>query len=70
MSRSSGGRFAVNPKDSKNRRIHGLSGLGINSQRSDKYKTVTSWGSKTYQKGDQNYLIGTGLAATQVLIGV
>lgn len=66
MSRSSGGRFAVNPKDSKNRRIHGLSGLGINSQRSDKYKTVTSWGSKTYQKGDQNYLIGTGLAATQV----
>lgn len=60
-----GGKFAV-VSDSKNRRIHGLSGLGINSQRSDSYKTVTSWGSKSYQKGDQNYLIGTGPAATQV----
>jgi secreted PhoX family phosphatase len=60
-----GAKFAV-VSDSKNRRIHGLSGLGINSQRSDPYKTVTSWGSKSYQKGDQNYLIGTGPAATQV----
>ncbi len=60
------GRFAVNRGDSKNRRIHGLSGLGINSQRSDQYRTVTSWGSKSYQQGDQNYLISTGLAATQV----
>ncbi|KAF3885945.1 MULTISPECIES: PhoX family protein [Nostocales] len=58
-------RFAV-VRDSKNRRIHGLSGLGINSQRTDKYKEVTSWGSRSYQKGDENYLIGTGLAATQV----
>jgi hypothetical protein len=60
-----GGKFAV-VSDSKNRRIHGLSGLGINSQRSDPYKSVTSWGSKSYQKGDQNYLMGTGPAATQV----
>jgi uncharacterized protein len=59
------GKFAV-VSDSKNRRIHGLSGLGINSQRSDQYKNITSWGSKSYQKGDQNYLIGTGSAAAQV----
>jgi hypothetical protein len=60
-----GGRFSV-VRDPKNRRIHHLSGLGINSQRSDAYKNVTSWGSKSYQQGDQNYLIGTGPAATQV----
>lgn len=60
------GRFAVKADDPKNRRIHALSGLGLNSQRSDAYKTVTAWGSRSYQKGDQNYLIGTGLAATQV----
>ncbi|WP_017315662.1 PhoX family protein [Mastigocladopsis repens] len=60
------GRFAVVSGDSKNRRIHGLSGLAINSQRNDSYKNVTSWGSKSYQKGDQNYLIGTGPAATEV----
>ena len=66
ISRSnSNGRFAV-LSDTKNRRIHGLSGLAINSQRSDPYQTITSWGSKSYQKGDQNYLIGTGPAATQV----
>ncbi|HEY9668853.1 MAG TPA: alkaline phosphatase PhoX, partial [Coleofasciculaceae cyanobacterium] len=58
-------KFAV-VSDGKNRRIHGLSGLGINSQRSDQYQSITSWGSKSYQKGDQNYLIGTGPAATQV----
>lgn len=61
-----GDRFAVNKDYSKNRRIHGLSGLGINSQRTDSYQNITSWGSKSYQKGDHNYLIGTGLAATQV----
>ncbi len=59
------GHFAV-VSDSKNRRLHGLSGLGINSQRSDQYKSVTSWGSLSYQQGDDNYLIGTGPAATQV----
>jgi uncharacterized protein len=58
-------RFSV-VKDSRNRRLHGLSGLGINSQRSDKYQSVTSWGSRNHQKGDDNYLIGTGAAATEV----
>ncbi|MCV3214913.1 PhoX family phosphatase [Plectonema radiosum NIES-515] len=63
--RNPSGRFAV-VRDPKNRRIHGLSGLGINSDRSDAYKNVTSWGSKSYQKGDDNYLIGTGPAASEV----
>ena len=58
-------RFAV-VKDAKNRRLHGLSGLGINSQRNDDYKSITAWGSRNHQKGDKNYLIGTGPAASQV----
>ncbi len=58
-------RFAV-VKDAKNRRLHGLSGLGINSQRNDDYKNLTTWGSRNHQKGDKNYLIGTGPAASQV----
>ncbi|MDZ8029661.1 PhoX family phosphatase [Nostoc sp. DedSLP04] len=58
-------RFAV-VKDAKNRRIHGLSGLGINSQRNDDYKSITAWGSRNHQKGDKNYLMGTGPAASQV----
>lgn len=60
-----GGNFQV-VSDPKNRRIHTLSGLGINSERSDAYQSVTSWGSKSYQQGDDNYLIGTGPAATEV----
>lgn len=60
-----GGRYTV-VRDPNNRRIHGLSGLGINSQRSDQYKTITAWGTNSCQKGDQNYLIGTGPTATQV----
>lgn len=52
--------------DAKNRRIHGLSGLGINSQRNDNYKNITSWGSRSHQQGDQNYLTSTGPAATEV----
>ncbi|MCL6434208.1 MAG: DUF839 domain-containing protein [Leptolyngbyaceae cyanobacterium HOT.MB2.61] len=59
-------RFTVVSGDPKNRRIHGLSGLGINSQRGDAYQSVTSWGTKSYQQGDNNYLIGTGPAATEV----
>ncbi len=43
-----GGRFAV-VSDPKNRRIHTLSGLGINSERTDAYQSVTSWGTKSYQ---------------------
>lgn len=57
--------FAV-VSDPRNRRIHGLSGLGINSQRADGYQAITAWGPRSYQQGDQNYLIGTGSAATQV----
>jgi hypothetical protein len=60
------GRFAVVRGNSLNRRIHGLSGLGINAQRTDAYRAVTAWGPRSYQQGDQNYLIGTGSAATQV----
>jgi len=52
--------------DSRNRRIHGLSGLGINSQRTDGYQNIIAWGSLSYQQGDQNYLIGTGPGATEV----
>lgn len=59
------GRFSV-IKDSKNRRVHGLSGLGINKERKDGYEKVTSWGSLSYQQGDNNYLIGTGPAAKEV----
>jgi hypothetical protein len=59
------GRFSV-VRDPKNRRIHTLSGLRINSERSDDYKGVTSWGSKSYQQGDTNYLVGTGPAAYDV----
>lgn len=59
------GRFVVR-SDGKNRRIHGLSGLAINRQRSDKYQSITAWGSRSYQKGDNNYLVGTGPAAIQV----
>jgi uncharacterized protein len=57
-------------KDVLNRRIHALSGLGINSQRSDAYQTVTAWGSKSYQKGDNNYLTSTGPAALEVFEAV
>lgn len=58
-------RFVV-VKDVKNRRIHGLSGLKINRQRTDEYQKITSWGKLSYQQGDENYLIATGPAATEV----
>ncbi len=73
---SRGGRFAVQNGDLLNRRIHALSGLGINSTRTDAYyssergvafySAVTAWGALAHQVGDQNYLLGTGPAATQV----
>ncbi|KJH70884.1 PhoX family protein [Aliterella atlantica] len=63
--RDRNGRFSV-VSDRNNRRLHTLSGLGINSDRTDAYKHVTSWGTKSYQKGDRNYLIGTGAAAKEV----
>ena len=71
-----GGRFGVVNGDVRNRRIHALSGLGINSTRTDayyssergvsSYAAVTSWGALPHQVGDNNYLLGTGPAATQV----
>lgn len=59
------GRYAV-VRDPLNRRVTGLSGLAINSQRTDGYQTVTSWGSLPHQQGNNDYLLGTGPAATQV----
>ncbi|MEG5059615.1 PhoX family phosphatase [Microcoleus sp. A2-C5] len=67
ITKQADGRFGAIPRDPLNRRIHGLSGLGINSQRSDKYKDVTSWGTR---QGDNNFLVGTGPAATQVFAQV
>ncbi|BBD57866.1 hypothetical protein NIES2109_06340 [Nostoc sp. HK-01] len=67
--RNSARRYTV-VRDPRNRRIHGLSGLGINRQRTDRYQSVTSWGTLSYQQGDQNYLYGTGPAATQVFESV
>ncbi|KAF3885068.1 MULTISPECIES: PhoX family protein [Nostocales] len=63
---NSKGRFVVVKGDAKNRRLHGLSGLGINSERRDGYEKITSWGSLSYQQGDENYLLGTGPAAREV----
>ncbi|MBE9193462.1 PhoX family phosphatase [Gloeocapsopsis crepidinum LEGE 06123] len=65
IAKDNNGRYQV-VSDPNNRRIHGLSGLAINSQRSDQYKNVTSWGNSSHQKGDNNYLIGTGPAAKEV----
>lgn len=63
--RNASGRFEpVN--DPRNRRYHLLSGLAINAERTDRYRTVTSWGPRSYQKGDNNFLIGTGPAARDV----
>ncbi|MEG4205503.1 PhoX family phosphatase [Microcoleus sp. Pol7_A1] len=67
ITKQADGRFGAIARDSLNRRIHGLSGLAINSQRTDKYKDVTSWGTR---QGDNNYLTGTGPAATQVFAQV
>jgi len=65
----SNGRFRV-VSDPNNRRYHGLSGLGINSTRADGFQTITSWGTKSYQIGDQKWLEGTGPAATDVFTNV
>ncbi len=67
ITKQANGRFQAIARDPLNRRIHGLSGLGINSQRTDKYKDVTSWGTR---QGDNEYLTGTGPAATQVFAQV
>jgi len=67
--RDSSGRF-VPVQDPANRRYHLLSGLAINAERTDSYRTVTSWGPRSYQQGDRNFLIGTGPAARDVFEGV
>lgn len=61
-----GGRFRVVPRDHRNRRIHGLSGLAINRERHDRYATVVSWGARDHQQGDERYLVGTGPASRDV----
>ena len=63
--KGSNGEYAT-VADDANRRVHLLSGLGINSERSDGYQRVISWGTASYQTGDQNFLIGTGPAAIYV----
>ncbi|MGF1479999.1 MAG: PhoX family phosphatase [Cyanophyceae cyanobacterium] len=65
LRRDESGRYQVQ-SDSQNRRLHGLSGLGINRERTDGYQNVTSWGSLNYQQGDDNYLTSTGPAAQDV----
>lgn len=66
ITRGSDGRYAVVGGDARNRRIHGLSGLGLNAGRTDGYGGVVSWGAAAHQQGDLNYLVGTGPAATDV----
>ncbi|MEO1350275.1 MAG: alkaline phosphatase PhoX [Cyanobacteria bacterium J06635_15] len=62
ITKGANGRYAVQT-DSTNRRIHGLSGLGLNSSRSE---FPSAWGPRSYQTGDSNYLVGTGPASTDV----
>lgn len=59
-------RYEVVAGDAMNRRLHGLSGLAINAQRTDGFQTTTSWGARPHQQGDGQYLIGTGPAAADV----
>ncbi|MBW4697210.1 MAG: DUF839 domain-containing protein [Aphanocapsa lilacina HA4352-LM1] len=72
IKKAGNGRFAP-VADTKNRRYHLLSGLALNAGRSDlradstPYSAVTSWKTGDIgQDGDDQYLIGTGPAATQV----
>lgn len=66
LRRENNGRLAAIAGHPLNRRLHGLSGLAINAERSDHYKNVTAWGARAHQIGDTDYLIGTGPAATDV----
>ncbi|MGQ9864984.1 MAG: PhoX family protein [Pseudanabaenaceae cyanobacterium] len=68
--RDANGRFRPVNGDNRNRRYHLLSGLAINAERTDAYRTVTSWGERSHQRGDNNFLIGTGPAARDVFEGV
>jgi secreted PhoX family phosphatase len=64
------GHLRVVSRDERNRRVHLLSGLGINKDRTDDYKTVTSWGPTDHEQGTFDYLIGTGPAAKDVFEGI
>ena len=55
-------RFEV-VRDPKNRRLHGLSGLALNAERTDGYQAVIAWGGAPRQQGDLNYVLATGRAA-------
>jgi len=54
-------RFEV-VRDPKNRRLHGLSGLTLNAERTDGYQTIIAWGGAPRQQGDLNYALATGRA--------
>jgi secreted PhoX family phosphatase len=64
--RRRGSRFEVVARDHRNRRVHGLSGLALNRERTDRHAAVTAWGARDHQQGDDRYLIGTGPAAAEV----
>jgi uncharacterized protein len=64
--RKKDGRWEVQSRSSKNRRVHGLNGLAINAERTDGYQSVTSWGPDEHHQGDDRYLVGTGPAASHV----
>lgn len=66
LRRNNRGRYEVEAGDPMNRRIHGLSGLAINAERTDGYQAITAWGALPHQQGDRDYLVGTGPAATEV----
>ncbi len=66
LRRDRNGRLAAVAGHPMNWRLHGLSGLAINAERPDHYKTMTAWGDRAHQIGDTNYLLGTGPAATGV----
>jgi secreted PhoX family phosphatase len=58
-------RFEV-VRDPKNRRLHGLSGLALNAERTDGYQGIIAWGGAPRQQGDLNYVLATGRAAREV----
>jgi len=60
------GELAVVSGDGHNRRVHLLSGLAINKDRTDGYQNVLGWGPTPHETGDDDYLVGTGPAAEQV----
>jgi hypothetical protein len=56
--RDAAGRFTVAAGDPLNRRVHGLSGLGINAERTDGYQNVTCLGhSVPHQIGNRDFLV-------------